>query len=311
MTQEEKQLATVSPAMGIVDLKSTITTIKDLVKKGMHDGYDYGVIPGTGNKKTLLQPGAEKLSKFFGLTPKYTLLKEIEDFKGGFIYYKYKCELVHFKTGNHAGETERSSNNKEKAFSRDSIFDVANKVQAKAQKRAFVAAVRNATMASEIFFEGADSEDNEDAPGKPVTQEEDPGRIALLRKFFAAAKERGYDEEKIKSMLKAKFKVDSVTKISNAQIKGAYENLITRPLTKEADNQKKLDEFDTMAKEAQTKEKVEEGQIVEEKKYCYECGKETKNETWFCTLDHKKLYWSKKDPNNFAKMERQGIFKTL
>lgn len=35
------------------------------------EGEDYGIIPGT-KKPTLLQPGAEKLCKFYGLVPKFT-----------------------------------------------------------------------------------------------------------------------------------------------------------------------------------------------------------------------------------------------
>src|SRR5580698_11216081 len=40
---------------------------------------DYGVSPGTGTKKVLLKPGAEKLCSIFGLSVSYSEDKIIED----------------------------------------------------------------------------------------------------------------------------------------------------------------------------------------------------------------------------------------
>jgi hypothetical protein len=60
---------------------------------------DYGVIPGTGNKPSLLKPGAEKLCSFFGLSPIFVPLETTEDWTGkdhdgeAFFLYRYRCEL--------------------------------------------------------------------------------------------------------------------------------------------------------------------------------------------------------------------------
>ena len=41
---------------------------------------DYGVVPGTGTKPTLLKPGAEKLPTFFGLAPVFVSECIVEEF---------------------------------------------------------------------------------------------------------------------------------------------------------------------------------------------------------------------------------------
>lgn len=70
--------------------------ILEATKKLMKDGLDFGVIPGTGTKPTLLQPGADKLCNLFGITVRYKFLKQVEDWTGKdhsgepFFYYKIK-----------------------------------------------------------------------------------------------------------------------------------------------------------------------------------------------------------------------------
>jgi hypothetical protein len=59
---------------------------------------DYGQIPGT-DKLTLLKPGAEKLTTFFGLSTRFQVIERIEDWTGArhdgepFFYYLYRCQL--------------------------------------------------------------------------------------------------------------------------------------------------------------------------------------------------------------------------
>jgi hypothetical protein len=74
--------------------------VTDFVKTIMHEGVDYGTIPGT-NKATLLKPGAEKLCTLFGLSCRFQLVKEVEDWTGDdhrgepFFYFVYRCQLWH------------------------------------------------------------------------------------------------------------------------------------------------------------------------------------------------------------------------
>lgn len=49
------------------DLVSRMDVIREAMEKAMKPGVDYGVIPGTSGKPTLLKPGAEKLGVLFQL----------------------------------------------------------------------------------------------------------------------------------------------------------------------------------------------------------------------------------------------------
>jgi hypothetical protein len=63
------------------------------VAKHMTDGTDYGVIPGTKNK-TLLKPGAEKLTQLFRCIPRYVVEDKIEDWATGHFHYRFSCQIV-------------------------------------------------------------------------------------------------------------------------------------------------------------------------------------------------------------------------
>lgn len=226
---------------------------------------DYGVIQGT-EKKTLYKAGAEKLAYLFGLKPELELIKAVEDFDTGFFFYRYKCKLVHFQTGKFAGEAVRSCNSMEKkyAFSTVSekfateeqkknvverftsqkgytmlkvrktpyeLADITNTIDAMAQKRAIVASVVQATMATEIFDisedEGLQDGDFE-APHVPTNKETDPRRTTLTRKYYATASERGLDGDNANKLAEKRFKVSSFKDLTNEQIIQATDGLITQ-----------------------------------------------------------------------------------
>ena len=74
-------------------------TLHHFVKNCMVKGTDYGVIPGTNSKPTLLKSGAEKLLRFFSLSADISLCYSIEDFRGSeygepLFYYRYRCCLT-------------------------------------------------------------------------------------------------------------------------------------------------------------------------------------------------------------------------
>lgn len=74
------------------------TLMQMMERNVLVDTIDYGVIPGT-EKKTLLQPGAQKLAATFGLEPDIECLTKIEDWTGAdhggeaFFYYEYKVTM--------------------------------------------------------------------------------------------------------------------------------------------------------------------------------------------------------------------------
>ncbi|HEY0078446.1 MAG TPA: hypothetical protein VGB73_07345 [Pyrinomonadaceae bacterium] len=86
------------PAMSIELAVERYNTITEFVSRVLRRDVDYGMIPGT-EKLTLLKPGAEKLTTFFGLSTRFQLLERIEDWTGEehncepFFYYLYRCQL--------------------------------------------------------------------------------------------------------------------------------------------------------------------------------------------------------------------------
>lgn len=71
-----------------------INQFQKIVHENLISGQDYGVIPGTGNKPTLLKPGAEKIAKLLGLADQYDILDRQEDWSKPFFRYLIKCRLV-------------------------------------------------------------------------------------------------------------------------------------------------------------------------------------------------------------------------
>lgn len=87
----------VMPAMEIAEAVDRYSAITAFTQRIMKNGIDYGTVPGT-DKPTLLKPGAEKLSAFFGLTPAFEPIEIIKDWTGKdhgepFFEYQYKCRL--------------------------------------------------------------------------------------------------------------------------------------------------------------------------------------------------------------------------
>lgn len=91
--------AAVMPIMDRSAAKVRYQAMVDFVGDIMREGVDFGKVPGTGDKPTLLKPGAEKLTTFFGLSKRFTLVEKIEDWTGkdhggeAFFYYLYRCLL--------------------------------------------------------------------------------------------------------------------------------------------------------------------------------------------------------------------------
>jgi hypothetical protein len=88
------------PAVSLDEARERYHALVNFVRELMQDGVDYGTIPGTGNKRTLLKPGAEKLTTFFGLSTNFQIIERVEDWTGSahdgepFFYYLYRCRLL-------------------------------------------------------------------------------------------------------------------------------------------------------------------------------------------------------------------------
>ncbi len=73
-------------------LKQQVTAIMDAMKGVMVEKLHYGVIPGTGDKPTLLKPGAEVICMMFRLIP--TFEETRVELPNGHVEYRIKCVLL-------------------------------------------------------------------------------------------------------------------------------------------------------------------------------------------------------------------------
>jgi hypothetical protein len=89
-------------AMSVDSVVRQIALIQEVQKKVMRQGEHFGVIPGCGDKPTLLKPGAEKLGFTFRLRPEFDV--NTVDWSNGHREYQVKCKLYHIPTGNAVGE---------------------------------------------------------------------------------------------------------------------------------------------------------------------------------------------------------------
>lgn len=108
--------------MPVMNIEIAVARRKQLVeftRQIMHEGTDYGKIPGT-DKPTLLKPGAEKLVVFFGLAPVFVPTLTVQDWTGDehggepLFYYRYKCEL--YRNGSLMATGEGSCSSRESKY---------------------------------------------------------------------------------------------------------------------------------------------------------------------------------------------------
>ncbi len=94
--------------------KTHYQIMTEFVKGQMKEGIDYGVIPHTNGKPTLLKPGAEKLLRLLNLNPRFSLINSIVDFDKPLFYYHYQCSLYH--ENELVGQGDGSCNSYEKKY---------------------------------------------------------------------------------------------------------------------------------------------------------------------------------------------------
>lgn len=179
-------------ARKLASMKQMLTLTQKFFQEVMVPDNDYGIIPGTG-KPTLLKPGAEKLSEFYGYAPTIRQIDEEKDIQTGFYRARVIISLVHKKTGtiiaDGVGEAntfesryryrwvpdwklpkgidknslyceERQKKNGETyllyRIENDDLWTLWNTVLKMAKKRALVDAVLSATRSSGLFTQDAE-----------------------------------------------------------------------------------------------------------------------------------------------------------
>ena len=78
---------------------SQIEAFRLLVHHALTDKVDFGKIPGTGDRKTLLKPGAEKIVKLLRLAATYEIMDKTMEWDRGLFQYEIRCVLVSMDTG--------------------------------------------------------------------------------------------------------------------------------------------------------------------------------------------------------------------
>ena len=98
-------------------VRNRLAAVRELLKEELKgptpehpEGVDYGVIPGT-KKKTLLQPGAEKIALMFQFSPSYTFTRI--ELPGGHLEVTALCTLTHSPTGRIVGQAEGTASTME------------------------------------------------------------------------------------------------------------------------------------------------------------------------------------------------------
>jgi len=100
---DTKELIVTQPhaIMPVMDVRQAVArrnAIVQFVREIMQPNVHYGKVPGT-DKETLLKPGAEMLTTFFGLSPHFLTEEKVQDWTGidhggePFFYFQYRCQL--------------------------------------------------------------------------------------------------------------------------------------------------------------------------------------------------------------------------
>lgn len=100
--------------MTIPQLVQNMETLRDVMRAVMVKDTDFGIVPGTNSKPTLLKPGGEKLAKLFKYAPEF--VEKITDLGTGHREYDVKCRLVHIPSGDFVGEASATCSTMESKY---------------------------------------------------------------------------------------------------------------------------------------------------------------------------------------------------
>lgn len=134
-----------------------INQFQQVVQAQFIQGHDFGIIPGTGSKPTMLKPGAEKIVMLLGLTSEFQILESTRDFDQGFFQYQIKCQLK--KNGLVVTEGIGSANTRERKYIKGDPYTLDNTVLKMAKKRALVDAALLVGSLSSIFTQDIEDMD--------------------------------------------------------------------------------------------------------------------------------------------------------
>lgn len=246
VTAQELQKVQTTQSLSIIDnvnLQQVSATMQKIaqfqavVQKTLKKDHDYGVIPGTGSKPTLLKPGAEKILMLMGLTSEYEVIEKVQDYNRGFFAFTVKCTLS--KSDIKVTEGVGHANTREKRYvsgRQQDAYTLANTVLKMAKKRAQVDAVLTVASLSEIFTQ--DLEDQVDDGFSPSTQSKKPQRSqkqkqqsnesateAQRKKLYAMSKELDLNKDAMTSIMAERYGKNNSKELTKAEASNLIEYL--------------------------------------------------------------------------------------
>ena len=248
VTAQELQKVQSTQSLSIIDnvnLQQVSATMQKIaqfqavVQKTLKKDHDYGVIPGTGSKPTLLKPGAEKILMLMGLTSEYEVIERVQDYDRGFFAFTVKCTLS--KGDVKVTEGVGHANTRERRYTsgkQQDAYTLANTVLKMAKKRAQVDAVLTVASLSEIFTQDLEDLDDGFSPSTQSTQSEKSQRYqkqkqqsnesateAQLKKLYAISKELDLDKDAMMSIMQSKYNKNSSKELTKAEASDLIEYL--------------------------------------------------------------------------------------
>lgn len=218
------------------ELQATLQKIgafQELVRTQLREGKDYGAIPGAGERKVLLKPGAEKITVLLGLRSRFEIVGKVEDFESGFFAYMVRCSLV-APNGETVTEGLGQANTKERRYVRQDAFTLANTVLKMARKRALVDAALTVGSLSDLF-----TQDLEDMEGIAI---EEPAMQTVQvvqaqttgdgmatdnqrKAIFAVSRKAGMTDESLRELMLERYGKESTRELSKQEASELIESL--------------------------------------------------------------------------------------
>ena len=217
MDQMSKSLAIID-TVEIQQVQATMNKIsqfQQVIQKTLHQGHDFGIIPGT-DKPTLLKPGAEKILMMMGLRSEFEIVDSARDFEKGFFQYQVRCKLL--KGDMVITEGLGACNTREKKYLKMDPYTMDNTVLKMAKKRALVDAALLVASLSDVFTQDLEDIDltgeQVSTARKYATDQDGTISKAQAKRMFALAKGDGdlvkaiikeYGFERSEEVLKIKY----------------------------------------------------------------------------------------------------------
>ena len=211
----------------VTQVMQRIVSFQNVIQKTLKEGHDYGVIPGIGNKPTLLKPGAEKILMLMGVTSEYQLIERVQDYEQGFFAFTVKCVLS--RNGQVITEGLGHCNNREKKYrsERQDPYTLANTCLKMAKKRAQIDAVLTIASLSEVFTQDLEDLEFDNGGGRNTrrTSALKPTE-KQLKMLFAKAKELEISEDVMRGTMQTMFGKQSSKDLTRQEVSELIDLLI-------------------------------------------------------------------------------------